>query len=799
MDANSYGNPYKKGHPMEVPVILQEVLGVDKKNPHFTICKHPKQPGKLLVYFGAALLEVVDDDREHPSFKLLLARLYNSGLKVKSLTESFCVPYSTLKRWGYALKSGDTEKLIQVLAGRQHPRKLTAEILSFAQQRFNDIYPEDRYTYSKRIREEILEVFDVSISGERLRPHFTQWKQPPMVKTTSAEDVEESDVSDGLSDEHPVPPRATPESGAAADADQDENDRLPGQVASDTLPTQAQGEYNRKQTVDLLAEARMGDPALCVNRTTDYQFCYHAGILLFSAFLNSLGNQLGDDRVLIKQWLATVLLGAINIEQSKLLSWDVLRRFLGDVVVNLNQQRQALGELAAAGVLQALWRINGDCVDIRQCSDFYYDPHSKHYTGAHKILKGWCSRLRFAEKVLHMDFIHTDQGFPVYVWHDDNFHDLRQRFFEVVIAFRLQFDFASATPLTFVVDRGIYGLDVFKQFIEEEVKNYFVTWEKGYQGDLKKDREWKGDFNLYKGKNSSKDLKRYHFQFTDDTWPRQTKLRRLIVRATNPRGNTIEVSILANDMKRPAEELIELMFSRWLQENDFKYLDVHFGINEITSYSIISYKELTTAVNDKQIKSGAYKALEKQRISIKQKLKTRLLRKHCAKNKNLKRQQEIETLTKQLNAVEDEMAQTEKEVSRLDSLIEDDFHKLNTLKKSLMDGIKIMARNQFYLLFQPFKDAYDNYRDDHVLFRHLTRSAGLVRETDNGVDVLLLPEANFPPKLIGIIKDLLNQLNRSLLPMPDESDRIIRFGLLQNDKIQFEIKSSHRAAEDEYC
>jgi hypothetical protein len=35
--------------------------------------------------------------------------------------------------------------------------------------------------------------------------------------------------------------------------------------------------------------------------------------------------------------------------------------------------------------------------------------------------------------------------------------------------------------------------------------------------------------------------------------------------------------------------------------------------------------------------------------------------------------------------------------------------------------------------------------------------------------------------------------------MPDESDRIIRFGLLQNDKIQFEIKSSHRAAEDEYC
>ena len=26
------------------------------------------------------------------------------------------------------------------------------------------------------------------------------------------------------------------------------------------------------------------------------------------------------------------------------------------------------------------------------------------------------------------------------------------------------------------------------------------------------------------------------------------------------------------------------MFSRWIQENVFKYLDKHFGINQITSY-----------------------------------------------------------------------------------------------------------------------------------------------------------------------------------------------------------------------
>ena len=28
------------------------------------------------------------------------------------------------------------------------------------------------------------------------------------------------------------------------------------------------------------------------------------------------------------------------------------------------------------------------------------------------------------------------------------------------------------------------------------------------------------------------------------------------------------------------------MFNRWLQENDFKYRDKHFGINQITSYLV---------------------------------------------------------------------------------------------------------------------------------------------------------------------------------------------------------------------
>ncbi len=319
---------------------------------------------------------------------------------------------------------------------------------------------------------------------------------------------------------------------------------------------------------------------------------------------------LGENAVLTKQWLATVLLGATNIEKSKLLDWKALQYLLGGVVPNLNQQRQALGELAIADVLESLLRFNGDWVDIQECHDFYYDPHSKHYTGAKKILKGWCACLRFAEKVLHMDFIHTVTGEPVYIVHDDNYHDLRERFFTVIQAFRVQFAFDTQTSLTFVVDSGLYSLDVFEKIIDDQTVTYFVTWEKGYQGNLQQVREWTGNHSIFRPRNNRLDKRRFDFQFLDEPWPRCETIRRLIVRAINPNARCIEVSILSNDLGRCAKELITLMFSRWWQENDFKYLDIHFGINDITAYASTSYKELSKSIEDKQMKSGQHKALE---------------------------------------------------------------------------------------------------------------------------------------------------------------------------------------------
>ena len=62
-----------------------------------------------------------------------------------------------------------------------------------------------------------------------------------------------------------------------------------------------------------------------------------------------------------------------------------------------------------------------------------------------------------------------------------------------------------------------------------------------------------------------------HLEFVDRPWPKDPRLRQIVVRATNPKGQTIQVSLLTDDLIRPAMEILRLMFNRWIQENDFKY------------------------------------------------------------------------------------------------------------------------------------------------------------------------------------------------------------------------------------
>ena len=72
--------------------------------------------------------------------------------------------------------------------------------------------------------------------------------------------------------------------------------------------------------------------------------CHHLGVLLFSALFLSLDAFPGEASWLLKQWVAIILLGAVNIEQTKLLDFEDLKRLLGKCMRSLHDQRTHLAE-----------------------------------------------------------------------------------------------------------------------------------------------------------------------------------------------------------------------------------------------------------------------------------------------------------------------------------------------------------------------------------------------------------------------------------------------------------------------
>ncbi len=96
-------------------------------------------------------------------------RLYNSGIKLRSLCESFPAAPKTIRRWGVALLRGDPVELIRALEGRAAGRKRTVEVERFAHPRRPELVAERRYGAVERLRREIQKVFGVSLSRSGLQ------------------------------------------------------------------------------------------------------------------------------------------------------------------------------------------------------------------------------------------------------------------------------------------------------------------------------------------------------------------------------------------------------------------------------------------------------------------------------------------------------------------------------------------------------------------------------------------------------------------------------------------------------
>ena len=337
---------------------------------------------------------------------------------------------------------------------------------------------------------------------------------------------------------------------------------------------------------------------------------HHAGLVLFSIWMDVFRAARETVAGVQIQWLCQLLQGAVNLEQASRVSIADVGWFTDTLLGSVRAQRDRLEAMACTDTVLDVYGANARLLPDGpgQGKVFFYDPHAKECTSALKLLKGWCGRCHGVTKVLYLDMIHTVSGFACFTQHYDAYYDLRERTFITLELFDRLFPADQLSGRTFIMDRGIFGGDTFVRFHDRG--DYLVTWQKGYLRD-----GWRPDlpaccFERFRTRNGPDDLKTYRFEIQSHPWPPDTCFRRIIVRATNPQGNTIEVAVLCSNPDMDDQQAVTLIFSRWIQENDFKYLDRHFGLMQITAYATHSYAQIADDLRDRPVDCPEYRELK---------------------------------------------------------------------------------------------------------------------------------------------------------------------------------------------
>jgi len=661
------------------------------------------------VYIGLCLLERVSINPEDLHHKMLMGRLYNGGAKISLLRKRFNHDPRTIVMWANALKSSDIDEITKAFSGRSAQKKVIPALIAYVHQQYRNRATMGR-NYRKIIITRTKEVFGVQISPSLASELFKGAKKHP-------------DESESNTDE------------------KDKNMEITGHSRP-----------NSSSNSDTTVQPSPCFPFMtCDFLHTDSTLVQHAGLVLFGYALQGYDS-------FQRQVICQLLQGALNIESSKSLCADSLLFFCQKVDRVLRTQREKLDTFATSENILDLYAKNSTLLTDgpNNGSIFYFDPHSKKYTGQLKTMKGWCGSAHSVSKIVNLDSFHTFSGRPCYIQHFSPYYDMRERFFMSLKQFDLLFDEDKRSGRTFVIDRGIYGVDCFLNFVDD----YLITWEKNYDGSGWEENTKTIDFSRSKQKNSRSSNRNYHFECQESAWRRDKRFRRIIVKSTNYNDRTITVSILCSNPTMSIQDAVWAICNRWLQENDFKYLDVHFGINQLDSRSHIDFKSKADAFTDRDADTGEYRKLKKQTNTAERCLAKHLLKLNKGESK-LKRislertvlesrnaghselKKVLETykrceksvgkligltsdLERVLQAAELEQSKTLHKESRIKQLVDGSYKILDLRRKAYMDALRINAANIFRNQLEEYRAISNNYRDDHLRLRMLTRCSGLI-------------------------------------------------------------------------
>ena len=679
--------------------------------------------GVRAVFLGNVAVHVFDAD-DKAAESACIAMLSRAGLASDvDIAEAFRCHRNTVARLAGRLSAGGMSAVVPTKRGPKGPSKVTPAVLEV-------IANQGEGRSAAALARLIAQRTGVRLSVSHVaRLSADRPVQPRLVEDEGVS----SEQPSGEMDEGEGEAREETEETEAAGWDGAGEETAPGFDPPVTLPEQVRGPHmGAALYFPAIAALGLLDVARAVFRLPR-SVCFGVRAVTLSLFFMTL---LRKPTVESAKHLRRVAFGAV-VGSGRAPAVKTLRRKLAE----LASQKQA-SEFGAR--LARRW-VEGGMVATAY---LYVDGHMKAYTAKRRLREVWNSQRRMPLPGVHTYFVGDGDGRPLLFLTEELSTNLAKAMPRIIDAIR---DVVGDRRFTVIFDRGGYDGKLFAWLKEQKIG--FITYQRGIP-------------NLPPEAFSRKECRfegrrvRFHLAEDEVKVGRTGPWRRVVVRTKDGHQTPILTSL---GPEVSAARIACLMFARWRQENLFKYMGEHHGLDQLVSYGADpadpdqlipnpQRKRLDRQIADRRRQLAALKAelgdalLDEPKegsrsahgLKIAQGGAVGRLRTLEADIEHLVATRK--TLPKQVRVTE---SGTNREVMRLEH-------------KAIMDRIKISAYNAEEWLLDRLIRHYPNSHDVRDLLRSFAELSGEIRTTDDGVIVTLDPPDTpiHRRALRGLIDDL---------------------------------------------
>jgi hypothetical protein len=388
-------------------------------------------------------------------------------------------------------------------------------------------------------------------------------------------------------------------------------------------------------------------------------------------------------------------------------------------VKTLRRKLEELGEQCRAAKLAAVLTEQWSQGEPDELGVLYIDGHVNAYTGRkHQLPKTFVQKRRQSMPASTDAWVHNGASEPLFfVTSPTNAHLLTLIDQEVIPEARKQI--GPGRVLTLVFDREAWSPKSFEKWHQQGIE--VITYRKGKQTPW--DPE---DFRPYSVERDGKSVTYWLAERSVLVIPANRKRPAFSMREIRRLcKNGHQTAILTTRQDRPAEEIASLMFTRWRQENFFKYMQAEFNIDHLFTYATEPADPERMVPNPERRKLDKLRKTKKAQLGGAYAKHAKQEREGVSPDKQEKVKELIERLETECNGLDERIKAMEERVPLGSTQDVDKIVHHERERKTITQLIKVVAyRSESCLanIVQPFFARHED--ESHAFLKSVFRLPG---------------------------------------------------------------------------